>query len=236
MAVQLSSYTKLQARDLVRGDLGLRANNLITDADVDSWMDEAQRLVAKETHWLRKQGTAINVVSGTALYDLPTDMIALEEVWHNSLRLFPVSVRQIEQWHANENWRALTGTPTRFYVRGMTAIGLYLTPDTSITSGLVLHYSYYPAAPATTSDFYSVPTVKDGALLTFAKWMGAKKDASGELRQRAQDYRVEWQEDLAELKLLVGDFSENQLTVMGEDQDSIDGGGYFDPVYYAQYP
>lgn len=236
MAVQLSSFTKSTARDRVKGDLGQRATNLITDADIDAWIYEATKLIAKETHWLRKQGTAINVVSGTALYDLPTDLLALEEVWHNSLRIFPVSVRQIEKWHATENWRALTGTPTRFYVRGMTAIGLYLTPDTSITGGLVLHYSYFPTAPATDSDFYTVPTVLDRSILTYGKWMGAKKDASGELRQRAQDYKLEWEQDLQDIRALVGDVSENELVVMGEDQDPMDGEGSFDPVYYASYP
>lgn len=231
MGVQLSSYDKAGFRDRVRGDLGLRSQNYVTDGDIDGWGHEAQRLVAWYTHWLRSASSQ-NVVSGTATYDLPTDAISIDEVWVNSKRMVLTKVQRLEWQHWNIDWRAIEGTPTHYYLEGMTRIGLYPKPNANITNGLVLRFTYFPAAPAEDDDFYTVPTVLDYALVTYAKMRASEKDATGEGRERLALYRGEWREVLGQLKELVGDVAEGELLILGGEQDDdFDDAGWREQLW-----
>lgn len=223
MATQKSTYTVAQYRDRVRGDLGLRSQSLLTDAEIDAWGQRAARLVAEHTHWLRKSATAATA-DGVPLVDLPADLLALEEVWHEGLKLCRVSIRQIERWHGTEDWRALEGTPTHYYLRGMTALGLYLTPDTTDADALTLHYTYFPAAPSGDSDFYTVPTALDESLIAYGKMRASEKDKSGEGRLSMELYRGEWNEWLRKLRALVEDVDEGQTLIRGEDEEPMEWG------------
>jgi hypothetical protein len=223
MAVgQRSSYTQTVAIDRVRGDLGLRSASFLTDAEIVLWLLEAQRLVAYQTHWARKQGTAINVVSGTNLYELPVDAIAIEEAYHDTLRLAPVTVPELRWWNGTSNPFTVSGTPTNYFLQGMTAIGLYPNPDTSLTGGLILHYAYLPPAPTSGADFFYVPTALDKSLLTYAKLQASRKDANGEGRFRIPYLEAEWAQDLRDLNQLVGDVNEQELLVIGAGNDAGD--------------
>lgn len=235
MAAQQSSFTRDQFLDLVRGDLGLRSQSFLTDTDLIGWGHQAQRLIAFHTHWLRKSTTA-NVTDGTLLVDLPTDAIAIEEVWHGTAgtdlrQLILTREDRIARDYFGTEWRANEGTPTHYYLKGGTAIGLFPTPDTTITNGVTIFYSYFPAAPSGGSATYTVPTALDYALITYAKMRACEKDRTGEGREALALYRSEWREALAQIKELIGDVAEGELTVVGALADDLSDDGVMSQLW-----
>jgi hypothetical protein len=225
MAVQKSRMSVKQLRDRVRGDLGMRSNALLQDEDLDSWALAWQTELAVVTHWYRTSST-VAATDGTALYDLPTDCIALEEVRHDNLPL--QQVRLVDFYRDNPNWRQdAEGTPRLWYLRGSTAYGLYPTPDTTGASAVVLYYTAIPPALTLNADTYYIPTALEESLVDYCKLMASEKDASGEGARRIDLYarRVEgWRQKAA---AYVDSVAESVNTVVGGDR-SGDGGYWFD--------
>lgn len=213
MSVQKTRLTVKTLRDRVRGDLGMRSNALLQDEDLDSWALAWQTELATLTHWYRTS-SAVNTTSGQALYDLPTDCIALEEVWHDDLPL--QLVRLVDFQRANPNWRnESSGTPTHYYLRGTTAYGLYPTPDTTAVAALDLFYTAFPPALTLNGDFYYIPTALEESLVDYCKLMASEKDSSGEGARRVEMYarRVEgWRQ---KAMAYVGNAAEGEMTVVG---------------------
>jgi hypothetical protein len=213
VAVQKSRLTVKTLRDRVRGDLGMRSNALLTDEDIDAWALAWQTECAALTHWYRTSDL-VNTTADTALYDLPTDCIALEEVRHNDLPL--TLVRLVDFYRDNPNWRADdSGTPTHYYLRGTTAYGLYPTPDTTATDEVELFYTAFPPALTLNSDTYYIPTALEEGLVDYCKLMASEKDASGEGARRVDLYtrRVEgWRQKVMSY---VGNVAEGEMTVVG---------------------
>lgn len=214
MATMQSTFTQAGLRDLIKGDVGLRGNNLLTDADCTSWGIRAQRRIAEATHWFRTTAT-IDVVSGTALYDLPLRFISLEEVYHNNLPLLgPVPVDFLETWRPRFRQEP-SGTPTAWYMRGASSLGLFPVPDTSLLAGLVVYYTAYPPDPANDAAFYGVPTVLEEALICYCKRLAAIKDIAGEGGKRIAIYEAEWAMWERKMVNYVADVAEGEELVGG---------------------
>src|SRR5213593_2536538 len=79
MAVPHSRFTQTQLIDRVRGDLGLRTSNFLTDAEIALWAIEASDIASRESKWYHTS-TTVNSVAGTKEMDLPANCIAIEEV------------------------------------------------------------------------------------------------------------------------------------------------------------
>lgn len=213
MAVQKSRLTVKQLRDRVRGDLGMRSNALLTDEDIDAWALAWQTECAVITHWYRTS-TTTGTTSGTALYDLPSDCIALEEVRHDDLPLY--QVRVVDFYRDNPNWRQdANGTPRLWYLRGHTAYGLYPIPDTTDSDALVLYYTAIPPALTLNSDTYYIPTALEESLIDYCKLMASEKDASGEGARRIELYTRRVEEWRRKVAAYVDNLAEGVATVVG---------------------
>ena len=237
MAVQKSTYTVKQLRDQVRGDLGLRSSNLILDEDIDRWAYDAQTSIATLTHWYRKTTTANTVaytVSGTELYDLPTDCIALEEVWHDDLPL--CQIRLVDFYRDHPNWRLDgAGTPTHWYLRGTTAYGLHVPPDSAVSNAIRLFYTAIPPALTLNTDTYYIPTAIQDAIVCYCKFMASDKDSSGEGGRRVERWERKWEEWKAKAMAYVGNLAEGEHTVVG-GYGSGYGGDEFNSLIYRTIP
>src|SRR5688572_16083806 len=142
--VQRSRYQISQFYTNVRARLQLTGSNRISDAQILTFLNEGQDELAQETHWYRSS-SSINSVSGTKEYDIPTDVIGIEEVWWNPLerRLWPMTPETIDGLYLTaSDWRyASNGTPSYYYVNMNSAIGLHPTPDESTASAIFVVYS-----------------------------------------------------------------------------------------------
>jgi hypothetical protein len=222
MATQTSSFTKAELRDIVRGDLGLRSHSLLTDSDLDRWANRAVRRVAVITHWYIVDGPLRGVTSGTRTYDLaasPNDVIAVKEVYHDSIALAHVSERwlDINRW----NWRSEgNGTPQYYFLMGGTGISLHPIPDTTDVDILQVFYAAVPAAPAEQDDPYIVPVALEDYVEVYCKLQASLKDATGEGRERIAYYRGEvqlWEQRLAEF---VNSMDQGSTIIVGGDNDA----------------
>lgn len=222
MALAASTFTRDEAVDFVKGELGLRSSNLLLAADLTQWGVEANSIIARETLWA-KTSAYVNAVASTKEYDLPTNCIAIEEVLHSTsgtagthLPLQQVTLADL--YSRDPYWRQeATGTPLLYYVRGASVYGLHPTPGTNVTNGIQVIYAYIPTPPASGSATYSVPYGNGQAILCYMKWRASLKDISGEGRLRVELYQREWLQALQELKESVVDLDEAGSCVMGAD-------------------
>ena len=233
-----STITQSGALDRIRGDVGLRGTNLLTDADLIAWMNEGSDYLAEALRWYRTS-TQIDATAGQKEYPFPAGLIALQEVHHNEL---PMALIQLGDFQRNyAYWRRQgDGTPLWYYVRGNSGFGLHPTPGTTIVNGLLLIYTGTPPHPVNGSDTYTIPASGERALLSYAKLLAAEKDSSGEGRARLEVYTRRWERDFMALQRAVESASEGEVTVLGSD-DTPEGGAFsrwwgFDPNRTAAGP
>lgn len=214
MAVLQTSFSLDALIDRVLGDVGLRGSNLITDGDVKAWAEEIVRKAAEYTHFYRKT-TTMDVTSGTATYDFPTDLIALEYVAHRSLPLEQISLADLDR--EDPYWRqAGSGTPYVYYLSGGTSFTLFPTPSATVAGGLSLIYAAIPAMPASAADTFDFPMASEDLITSYCLYRAAMKDAAGEGGARVANYRQEYKEALKEMKSSVRGMAEGHSLVMGQ--------------------
>jgi hypothetical protein len=233
MAVQKSTYSVKQLRDRVRGDLGLRSSNLILDEDVDAWAYDAQTAIANLTHWYRTT-VAVATVANQALYDLPADCIALEEVWHNDIPL--CQIRLVDFYREHPLWRQDgSGVPTHWYLRGTTAYGLHVPPSGSVAAAIDLFYTAIPPALTLNTDFYYIPTALQDAIVAYCKFMASDKDANGEGNRRVERWERIWEQWKQKAMAYVGNVAEGEHCVVGGFGSDWDG-NEVDSLSYRTIP
>ena len=203
--------------DRVRGDLGLRGSDRITDTDVTEWLNEGQAEIARLLRWYRTSFTT-GSTSGTKEYALPIPVagrcIQIEEVIYNDEQLLPTTLEELQRIDWNYR-QAGTGTPDYYYLRGNTGFGLHVTPDTTDTDNLLVIYVGLPPRVTAPLDFMYVVHGGQQALIIYAKKLASEKDKYGEGQRGVALYEAQWQAALASLKRQVDQVSERQAVVMG---------------------
>lgn len=191
-----STYTLADAQTRVLSDLGLDDNVVITSGDVTRWLNEAQRIVARETRAFQYT-TQLSVTSGIAEYALPSDTagrcLSMLEVRYSTTVLPYITTDEL---YGNIPYWTTRGasTPIYYYLRGMSAIGFYPAPN--VTSGGLVVVTYIAIPPMVTEvndQFYVVEGCED-ALISYALYRASLKDAYGEGRDRIAIYKAEWKE------------------------------------------
>jgi hypothetical protein len=210
-----SVITQAGMRDRVRGDIGMRGQNLLQDTDINAWANEASDLLAQELRWYRAVGN-LDAHAGVAEYDFPTRCIAVEEIWHNQL---PMRLLNLQDLTVNNYyWRRTgDGVPLFYYVRGNSGFGLTPTPGADLPAGIFVVYQLLPPYPAGDSDFYTVPYAGERALIDYAKLKAAEKDAVGEGRARFEIYTRNWQDSLMAVRKAVESIAEGESAILGAD-------------------
>lgn len=225
-------------RDRVRGDVGLRGNSLLTDADINAWANEINNEIAQRFRWLRTTAF-INSVAGTKEYPFPTGLTSLLEVHYNELPIYRVQVADFQQrW---TYWRRQgDGTPLFYYVLGNSGFGLHPTPGTSLANGIFLAYEALPPPPASDTDGYTVPYGGERAIISGVKLRAAEKDAVGEGGKRIEIYMRRHEEDMLMLQRAIESVSEGEATIVGGDAAPEDLYNQrwkgFDPYIVVQGP
>jgi len=215
LATQRSTFTATNLYDRVRAEIGMRGSNLLVDADILVWANEAVRQCAAESHWYRTS-TPATPTAGTAEYDLPTLCIAIEEVLWDGLPIGQVSLADF--YNFDPYWRSTSqGTPYCYYLRGTTKYGLYPTPDVSTANIITLYYTALPAENAGTTNTFEIPTASQRAIEAYCLYRASMKDATGEGARRVEIYQKEWLSELERLKETVANMNEAEVFVLGID-------------------
>ncbi len=213
-----TSYTLADAVTEVLSDLALDDNTVITSGDVRRWMNRAQDIIARDTQAFEVT-TVMGVTSGTYEYALPSESagraIAIIEVLYNDDPLPFLSLGQLYAY--DPNWRIRgNGTPQFYYLRGMSAIGLYPAPALTESDSLTVTYRAIPPVVTEDEDQFYCPHGCEDALLLYAKLQASLKDAFGEGKERIGFYRGEWKEARARAVQVVAQTAEHEKVHMGE--------------------
>lgn len=214
-----STRNLTEMRDRVRGDLGLRDSSLVTDQDLEDWLNEASDRIARYTRWYRISDI-VGTVSGTKEYQLPIPTagrcLSIEEIIHDTLPLTLVTLPQLQALHPNYRNDG-NGTPYLYYLRGSSGFGLHYTPNTTSASILTVIFVAKPPRVTAPTDSFYVPHSAEDALIVYAKKLASEKDLYGEGAKRAQLYAAEWERLLVEIKSQVWSAADRNVTVVGEE-------------------
>jgi hypothetical protein len=214
-----SIYTLAQMQARVRTDLGLTDSSLLTDDNIEDWLNEAQTEIALTLRWYRVHDI-MGTVSGTKEYALPIPAagrcIQIEEVRYDDEQMEVVSLDQLLRYDWNYT-QAGNGRPQFYYVRGATGFGLHQTPDTTDADILTVVYVGLPPQVTAPNELFYVPPGGDRALLIYAKMLASEKDMYGEGARRAQMYAQQWEQELVKLKRQVDQGAERESVALGSD-------------------
>jgi hypothetical protein len=117
--------------------------NTTTLAYIKKWINQGQRLfnAASKRYFLREEKSA-NLVANQQYYQLPVDCIRVKNVKvETTSEPRPVTeIQSEEEWDRMNMYSSTATDPTHFFIRGSKEIGLYPTPSTAYTSGLIISY------------------------------------------------------------------------------------------------
>lgn len=210
--------------DRVRGDLGLRDNAYVTDADITRWLNEAQSKIAREGRWFRV-AAVVGVTAGTKEYEIPDPtsgrLLAVEQVWLSGVQLYPVALETLalsEPDYLDQS----NGSPYWYYLRGATAIGLHPTPSTTALTGLTVMGPAEPPHISAGDDTFYVPQTGQDALVNYACFRASIKDAHGEGGKRLSLFQGLWEQNLRQIIDEANSTSDTEQIIVGE-QSILDG-------------
>lgn len=203
----------------VKRDLSLDGSNLLSVADIVEWLNEAQEIWARETRWF-KYSLSLSTVADQSEYPFPdsaaAQVLSIEHVRLDDQDLVPLHTQRRLDF-APSNWREQTGTPSHWFLRGMTVIVLWPAPDSASADGLSVYGTGLPPVVSEPEDQCYIPNSYDHALLAYAKWRASEKDAHGEGTRRLGRYEREWEDALRAGKLSVSEADEGAQVFLGSD-------------------
>lgn len=225
---ELYTQTVANVATEVKAQFGEEGDVQITDAHIIRWVNRGQREIAVRNRYL-KGSTDINLVAGTATYDLAvTRLLQIDSVFVNGS---PVQLIPVED--ADRNIRYLDPESTASAAQPEVAwidngvLNLYPKPSLSVTAGLRVKYVQYPAAVTATGNTLGVPDRLFNQLITYCLAQAQYLDADHE--QAAEDMRM-FEEGLARqsnLQNVSEAAAYPQIQADPEDFAFSSGDGYF---------
>lgn len=207
-------------------DLRSRLNELTarqwSDAQLTTWINEGARDLARRTECVRDTDD-IAIVSGTASYTAPTDLVRFHKL---ELRLDagPIYSLEYRDFHSmdqvwNGTARNSEGRPLLYTTWGTPpTLQLIVFPTPTEDGDLRLYYYRFPATLASGSDTLEIPTGWEDAVTTYAEMMALRRDSDS----RWTDSKLLYEEKMSDLLTT----SERYGDQMGYvDQWSGRGGG-----------
>jgi hypothetical protein len=211
--------TRQQIRDLSRKRLGETTASFWTDAELNTWIDDAGEDLAFKTKSIRANGY-LTVIEDQAEYTVNSNfpnLLSILEVYHyqNSKwrRLTATTRNELEL--QNQVWRSVdSGTPDRYYWdREEDLFGLYIPPD-SDSAGTNYIRVYYTRTYTTLATDASVPTLPDFLHRAMSDYIVATgfetrgygdkaNDAWGKYLRRIQEYLVERRREKEDEELIM---------------------------------
>ena len=183
------------------------SQKFITQADIISWINECQQLIAEENYWTKH--TLVTTVTATASYNLDTlisDLVNVLGVRYAGTARSPgdtAAMKHISSWQVYldlSERAATTVPPTGFYLEN-NMLYLVPTPSVGVSSGLQVYHSYYPSAIACTSNYTPwTPKSSDGVYVNYALCQAFGRDRHApEAMTQSKKYYDLYQQELSKL-------------------------------------
>ena len=185
--------TLAQARTSVRGRLDDQAYS--TDDDLDSWINEACRDVARSTLSLRDTTTISVTLPSTSTYTLPTDCIQVhnvEFVRTGENQIHPLDPTRITPAEAM-GWtnQDASGIPQLYFTWGFTGSAqLYVWPKSSDAGTLTVWYYRLPATASTPTAELEIPNGWDDLVYDYCEYRARLRDGDARWRDIKEQYQA----------------------------------------------
>jgi len=132
-------------------EFGDEAKVQIDDTDIIRWINDGVKYITVSNNLLQATGT-MNSVIDQSDYNFPTDMLSMEAMYYNNLKLKYMKHTEFNEYvNSSDPNQDQRGTPW-MYTRWANQFTLYPKPNTSYTNGIKLLYLQRPADIASTSD------------------------------------------------------------------------------------
>lgn len=167
-----------------------------TDAEIYSYMWQGeQELTAQIPCTETIDTTSVTSASGTEYYNKPSDVLYIERVEWDNVKLKKIDYRDRDALDSNGYGSALSsGEPYAYYEYG-SQIGLYPVPNS--INNVTLHYIKEPAAIVTASTSFTIPSFFARHIVDYCLFrMYAKDQDDG----RANFHRQQWEINLSRAK------------------------------------
>lgn len=163
---------------------------------IDSWVQEGVAEILARTHCQVSIAT-LALTSGTKDYTLPTQVMAIEELFNTSGGTdYQLQRAPLEEMIRLR--RAVGSTPSRYYTLiGFDSLLLYPTPGTGET--LTIYYVPRPATLAAGDSPTDIPAEWHKAIEVYALWQGADYDDDQSSAQ-GERYHQQYEAYIREIK------------------------------------
>jgi len=166
------------------------ANSHFTDAEILDYLNQAVTFLGTQMEWPEQVDQATAVPS-QALYQLPSDFIALVDVYFNNQKIIVLDRADLGQ--ISPSWQSdPASTPKIAYQFNRDTVGLYPSPDANQTGyTLQIQYIHLPATLSTDSDIPDLHTAFQMCLPFYAAFLcdyklGNDKKADAHLQKYDQ--------------------------------------------------
>lgn len=180
-----STTTLLEVRTDVRSRLDETnaASGYFTDTELNRWINEAQRDIARRAEVLQSFNTSVNAVVGTAKYNLPSDVIRvhrIEFVPTGSTQVYPLESRTYDEldqyWGVNPttqrsypSYYAIWGVP------GGTSLQVQFYPVPSNTGVFNIYYYRLPGALTADGNTLDIPEGWQDLVALYCEYVAKRK-------------------------------------------------------------
>lgn len=163
--------TLLELRTKVRKDLDLIDEPGITDSEIDSYINEAIDIAESEIHTLYedyfKTQESLPLVSGTAQYDMPSDIFAQKIraiIYHNDNLVYEITrfERKLNEFERIERGKEFSQADWYMYytsnpLGGKPKINIVPTPSETSSSNVIVYYIRNAATLVDDTDICDIP-------------------------------------------------------------------------------
>lgn len=189
------TVTRAAARQALRerlGDAGPDASNAYRDAELNRWLNEGCRDVARQAEILQTT-TDVDVTAGDAQYDMPADMVRCTRV--DFIADSEGRSRTLE-YKAFHNANAVTwvndseGMPALYTVWGTPGSAkLIMYPTPAYTGTVSIHYYRLPAEPTSDTDLLDLPVGWEDTAYLYAEYLALRRDRDPRWQEALQLYK-----------------------------------------------
>lgn len=173
--------TLLNVRTRVRTALEETTARFWQDSNLDAWINDALRDIARRAEVIQSFNTSVTIVAGTAKYTLPTNVIRVHRVEFkpsSQTSIYPLEASSYQSmdamWGVNQ---AASGKPSYYVLWGMPpSLQMQLYPVPSEAGLLNLYYYRLPAVVASDADVLECPEGWDDAIVDYCEAQAKRRD------------------------------------------------------------
>lgn len=185
--------TLSDVRTDVRSRLDESSARLWTDAELNRWINEALRDIARRCETLQAYDD-INVTANTQEYTLPTDLLRVYRVEYRPTggQVFPLEYRDFNSmdsvWYSQQT--SSRGRPYWFTMWGFPpSLKIILYPTPASTDGAIRVYHYrLPAEVSTDGATLELPSGWHDLVALYCEYIALRKDADPRWAEAKQLY------------------------------------------------